>query len=305
MRRGIAEQQRHVVRADTRRIDVDADRHAARAPAACRAARDRDRAARADVVGAAAAAALEDQRGRRAPCRGRRSGRGARRGCRPRSPAPSGRPRCRRCAGRSPTRRTTDPAAARMVERPRDRHLARRPRCARPSISCASLLSAVRTRRRRADASSSSGLVGRSRRPAPSSGSATRASPPALAQRLEQMVGAAHVDRERRLGRVPRSPDVRRAGAVIDGRRAEAARSPRDAPARSSRSTASHVTSGGPSARRACRPAGASDDVGRRPVAASRSSRWLPANPAAPVTSDRATASARQRLSAERRPSRR
>ena len=89
------------------------DRHARPREQHVEQVADGDRPARADVVRAAGLAALERSAGRRARCRARRSDRGARRDCRPESPAASGPPRCRRCAGRTPTRRTTDPAAAR------------------------------------------------------------------------------------------------------------------------------------------------------------------------------------------------
>ena len=112
------------------------------------------------------------------------------------------------------------------------------------------------------------------------------------AQTLDQVMRAADVDRECRFGRFPRAPDVRGAGAVIDDATAAAAASALANAGRVEQIDRLPVDAAaqplGPGDRRprlACRQAGATRRAGRRiGCAASRSSRWLPANPAAPVT---------------------
>ena len=69
---GIAEEQRHVVRAIARRIDAHGDRHARAREQQVEQIANRDRAARADVVGAAGLRRVRGSAGTRAPCRGRR-----------------------------------------------------------------------------------------------------------------------------------------------------------------------------------------------------------------------------------------
>ena len=70
-----------------------------------------------------------------------------------------------------------------MVERPRDRHRRARRSRSTPSISCASLLSAVRARRQQRMRPRSAPRRP-ARRPAPSSGTSTRAPTPAALERL-------------------------------------------------------------------------------------------------------------------------
>ena len=151
------------------------------------------------------------------------------------------------------------------------------------SCSCASLLTAYGL----AGASSASSVSGSCRVPVDAcrSGHQDAVRPAARTPvGLEEVLGAHHVHLERRGHRLPRLPHVGGAGEVKDDRRAEVgerlAHGLRNPAVRRSR----HRTPAGRWPKKAG-VSGRAQPSTVRPAASRASSRWLPAKPAAPVTS--------------------